>query len=73
MSHRLSQPGFWGSFLEVFGFLGFFLGFFGFFVCLFVFVREREHKQGEQQAEGEAGSPLRKEPDVGLDPETLKS
>ncbi|XP_064447848.1 bcl-2-like protein 13 isoform X12 [Mirounga angustirostris] len=35
--------------------------------------REREHKQGEWQAEGEAGSPLSKEPDVGLNPRTLGS
>lgn len=28
----------------------------------------RAHKQGEQQAEEEAGAPLSKEPDVGLDP-----
>ena len=36
----------------------------------FSFVREREHthKQGEGQAEGEAGSLPSKEPDVGLDP-----
>jgi len=35
---------------------------------------EREHKQGERQAEqteGEAGSLLSKEPDVGLSPRTL--
>jgi len=35
--------------------------------------REREHKQGEQQAAGEAGSLLSKEPNVGLDPRTLGS
>ena len=31
--------------------------------------KEREHKQGEQQSEGEgeAGSPLSREPNVGLD------
>ena len=35
--------------------------------------REREHKQGERQAEGdgEADSPLRREPNMGLDPGTL--
>jgi len=35
-------------------------------------LTEREHKQGEQQAEGEgeAGSPPSREPDVGLDPRT---
>jgi len=36
-----------------------------------VHVREREHKQGERQTEGEAGSPLSREPDAGLDPRTL--
>ena len=37
--------------------------------------REREHKEAEWQAEAEreAGSPLRKEPDVGLNPRTLRS
>ena len=37
--------------------------------------REREHKQGEWQAEGEgdAGSPLSREPDAGFDPRTLGS
>ena len=36
---------------------------------------EREHKQGEWHAEGEreAGSPLSREPDAGLDPRTLGS
>jgi len=34
---------------------------------------EREHKQGELQAEGEAGSPRSREPDAGLDPRTLGS
>jgi len=33
--------------------------------------REREHRQGEWQAEGEAGSLLSKDPDAGLDPRTL--
>ena len=44
---------------------GFFLFFYDF---IYVFVRERVHKQGEWQAEGEAGSPLSREPDVGLNP-----
>ena len=37
--------------------------------------RERKHKQGEQvkQAEGEAGSLMRKEPDAGLNSRTLES
>ena len=48
------------------------------FVCLFLkifFICEREsmHKQGDQQAEGKAGSPLSKETDAGLDPKTLES
>ena len=38
------------------------------FKKIYVFV----HKQGEQ-AEGEAGSPLSREPDEGLDPRTLRS
>ena len=31
---------------------------------------EQAHKQGEQQAEGEAGSWVSREPDVGLNPRT---
>ena len=40
----------------------------------FIYLSDREHKQ-EQQAEGEeeAGSPLSREPDVGIDPRTLGS
>jgi len=42
-----------------------------------LFVREtaraREHKQGKLQAEGEAGSPLSRDADVGLDPGALGS
>jgi len=47
-------------------FLFFFLKIF----CLFNGEREREHKQAERQTEGEgeAGSPLSREPDAGLDP-----
>ena len=39
---------------------------------IYIFDRERKHKQGEQQAEGEgeAGSPLNREPDMGLNPRT---
>jgi len=41
---------------------------------IYLFVREKErvnkHRQGEWQAEAEAGSPLSKEPDAGLDPRT---
>ena len=35
-----------------------------------LFIYLREHKQGEQPAEGEgeAGSPRSREPDAGLDP-----
>ena len=55
--------------------LGF--GLFIFFSKIYLFIcrREREHKQGEQQAEaeGEAGSLWSKEPAVGLDPRTLGS
>ena len=42
---------------------------------LFIYLTKREHKQGEQQAEGEgeAGSLLTREPDVGLEPRTLGS
>ena len=41
---------------------------------LFIYLTEREHKQGEQQAEeGEAGSQLSREPDAGFDPRTLGS
>ena len=44
---------------------------------MYLFDRERvsEHKQGERRAEseGEAGFPLSREPDVGLDPRTLGS
>jgi len=39
--------------------------------CLPLTHCERAHKQGEQQAKGEAGSPLSREPDAGLDPRTL--
>lgn len=31
--------------------------------------RERKHKQGDQQAEGEADAPLSREPDTGSIPE----
>ena len=45
-------------------------------VLLNLFVREKEREQaselaqaeGERETEGEAGSPLSKEPDVGLNP-----
>ena len=39
---------------------------------LFVRQREREHKQQELQADGEADSPLSREPNAGLDPRTPK-
>ena len=53
--------------------------FFFFLKILFIYQRERggesEHRQTEWQAEaeGEAGSPPSKEPNVGLDPRTLGS
>jgi len=39
---------------------------------MYLFDIEREHKQGEQQAEGEGGtdSPPSREPNAGLDPRT---
>ena len=44
---------------------------------MYLFDREpvSEHKQGEwlAESEGEAGFPLSREPDVGLDPRTLGS
>jgi len=40
---------------------------------LFERERESELKQGERQAEGAAGSPLSREPNVGLHPRTLRS
>lgn len=43
-----------------------------FFKILFICQRERA-QQWERQAEGEAGSLLSKEPDVGLDPRTAGS
>lgn len=36
-------------------------------------MKEREHKQEEQQAKGETDSPLSWEPDTVLDPRTLES
>ena len=48
---------------------------FFFFKVLFIYLTQREPKQRERQAEGEgeAGSPLSREPEVGLDPRTLGS
>ena len=46
------------------------------FLKVFIYLfAEREHKQGEQQAEGEeeAGSPLSREPNVGPDPRSMGS
>jgi len=42
-------------------------------IFIYLFDREIEHKWAERQAEGEgeAGSPLSREPDAGLDPRTL--
>ena len=81
MLFQLSQPGAPKSFLTTMsaGDL-FFLksySFFFFLKILFIYFRmaerERAHKQGEWQAEGEAGSPLSREPDEGLDLRTLGS
>ena len=46
-----------------------------FFLRFYLFERERESRQAGEAAEGEgeAGSPLSREPDVGLDPTTLGS
>ena len=50
-----------------------------YFKIVFIYLREgeraSEHRQteGQAEAEGEAGSPPSKEPDVGLDPRTLGS
>ena len=41
------------------------MNFYFIFKILFIYLREREHKQGEG-IEGEADSPLSREPDVGL-------
>ena len=51
------------------------LFFFSFFLSSFflkiIYLSVREHKQGEQQAEREAGFWLGKESDAGIDPRTL--
>lgn len=46
-----------------------------FILRFFIYLMEREHKEGERQAEGggEACSLLSKEPDEGLDPRTQGS
>ena len=47
-----------------------------FFKVLFIYLPERERAQAGRvaaEAEGEAGSPPSKAPDVGLDPRTLGS
>ena len=43
-----------------------------FFFLIYLFARERA-QAGEQQTEGESGSPLSREPYVGLDLRTLES
>ena len=45
------------------------------FIYLFDREKECKHKQGElqEEGEGEAGSPLSREPDMGLDPKTRGS
>ena len=44
-----------------------------FFFKIFIYLTDRDHKHTERQAErdGEAGSPLSREPNLGLDPRTL--
>ena len=52
------------------------VGLYFFFKILFIYLTERAQSGwGEWQAEGEgeAGSPLSREPDVGLNPSTLGS
>ena len=56
---------------------------FFFFLRFYLFEREREHvnerkstqaqTEGGAEGEGEAASPLGREPDIGLDPRTLRS
>ena len=49
---------------------------FKFFKKDFIYVYDRERaltSRGLAEGEGEAGSPLSREPDVGLDPRTLGS
>ena len=54
--------------------LSFFLFFFLDFINLFVRERERASTAGgAAEGEGEAGSPLSKEPNARLDPRTLES
>ena len=45
--------------------------FFFFFKIMFICLRETEHEQGG--VDGAVDSPLSREPDVGLDPRTLRS
>ena len=48
-------------------------------ILFIIYLRERAHKQGKSgkpkgaEGEGEAGSPLSREPSVGLHPRTLGS
>ena len=43
-----------------------------FFKTLFIYLREREHQQGEQEKEKQT-PPLSREPNSGLNPRTLGS
>ena len=43
-----------------------------FFFRIFIYLLMRD-RGAETQVEGEAGSPLNREPDTGLDPRTLRS
>lgn len=53
--------------------IGIVLSIFYLFFLINLIICESEHKQGEQQAEGEAVSLLSKEPDTGLNARTLGS
>ena len=70
-SHSVTNP--WQPVISSVSLL--FCHYFKYFVYLT--YRKRMHKQGEQEAEGEgqgeAGSPLSREPDAGLNPRTLGS
>jgi len=41
-----------------------------FFKILFIYLRERAQAERVAEGEGEAGSPLRREPDAGFNPRT---
>ena len=43
------------------------------FIYLFIYLFDRQRSQVGRESEREAGSPLSREPDAGLDPRTLGS